>query len=106
MFSELITTLEKYGRGIHGFSKAADIARGRARENSDAVAAWCLLGRISELFVERNERQPLPAAECDRWFGILRRETDRLDAAFAKSDPAGRLSAINETAHTLVDQEI
>ncbi|WP_299476350.1 hypothetical protein [uncultured Paracoccus sp.] len=105
MFSELIATLENYGKSTHAFSIAADVARTRAANNPESVAAWSLLASIAELFVERYERQALPTAECVRWFDLIRAETDRLDAAFAKSDPAERLNAINQTAKTLVDQE-
>lgn len=105
MFNELIKTLEEHGRGLHACRKAADLARKRIASEPDRAAAWLLLASISELIVEHNERMAVSVVESNQWFSLLKGEVEQLNTAFAVPDSAGRLSAINQTAQTLLDQE-
>ncbi|SDX07614.1 hypothetical protein [Roseicitreum antarcticum] len=98
MFTALIDTLRDRGRGIHGYSALAEAAYENARSGPEA-AAYYMLAKQADDFVEFTERMPVPAREIDAMFDRISANAKALDAAFAGGDKAAVLDVLNSIAH-------
>ncbi|MGP9789136.1 hypothetical protein [Roseinatronobacter sp. NSM] len=98
MFTALIDTLKDHGRGVHGYSALAEAAYEKARSGPQA-AAYYVLAKQADDFVEFVERMPVPAREIDAMFDRISANAAALDAAFASGDRAAVLDVLNNIAH-------
>lgn len=97
MFTLLIDTLTDRGRGTHGYNALAEAAYNKARSGPEA-AAYYMLAKQAEDFVEFTERMPVPAREIDAMFDRISANAAALDAAVAGGDRVAVLDVINSIA--------
>lgn len=97
MFTSLIDTLQDRGRGIHGYRALAEAAYEKARSGPHA-AAYYMLAKQADDFVDFTERMPMPAHENDAMFARISANVAALDSAFADGDKAAVLDALDRMA--------
>lgn len=101
MFAALIKTLNDHGRGTHGYSALAEAGYEKARSGPEA-AAYYMLAKQADDFVEFAERMPVPAREIDGMFDRISANAAALDAAVAGGDRAAILDVLNTIAQEAV----
>ncbi|MFC7705458.1 hypothetical protein ACFQXB_14770 [Plastorhodobacter daqingensis] len=97
MFTSLIQTLLDRGRGIHGYRALAEAAYDKARTAPEA-AAYFMLAKEAEDFVDFTERMPVPAHELDAMFKRISADAAALDAAYEGGDAAAVLAVLTRMA--------
>lgn len=98
MFMSLIEELTEKGRGMHAYAATAKTAFAQASAHPDQAAAFYLLGKIAEEFVDLHERMPLSTEELNQFFGRYAAAAQALQDADDKQDAAGMLAALNAVA--------
>lgn len=101
MFDFLTEILTKNGKGIHAHRACADAGYAAARQHPEAAAAFVLLARGSEAFVEMNERMPITAADIETAFATFNSDVERLAKAWNGGSDTARLAALNVVAARL-----
>lgn len=101
MFTELVKTLEKNGKGIHAYRKCADRARELAMSSPDLAASYFLLAAMAEDFVEFNERMATTTVQSNAVFERFAGNAALLDDAFGDGDPGKMLTMLNRIASEL-----
>ncbi len=102
MFSFLTEILIKNGKGIHAYRACAERGYEAAGEKPDAAAAFFLLARSAEMFVDMNERMPITSKDIDAAFAQFQSNVEALDSAWTNGSERETTKALNFVAHSLM----
>lgn len=104
MFTSLIEALQDRGRGIHGYRALAEAAYEKARSAPEA-AAYFMLAKQADDFVEFTERMPVPARELDAMFDRISANAQALDAAFGgNANHGGDATAVLDVLNRIAQE--
>lgn len=101
MFTDLIKLIEDNGKGIHALRKCAEEAYRRSAADVERSAAWVLMAALAEGFIEANERMAVSTVHIQQQFDLMSANAKTLERAFAESDAANQLAALNTVASSL-----
>ncbi|WP_306030663.1 hypothetical protein [Stappia sp. MMSF_3263] len=102
MFIELANGLNEQAASVRGFEACARDARGRITDDPANAAAWLLVSRAAQLFVEAYDDQPLTLGVAGKELEQFREILQILDSAHAGGSADAMLEALNKVALKLM----